>query len=287
MKTQFGSAIFRYVGNRAERHIIRRLERAFDNGWKVDSSKWKEIDLYDFVKEAAKGNAFVTHVEKSNIAIIDPSEKSYIQATIKSLINQPYKLKDFEHNAVVHTILDFYIHNEEAAEPNDLFLKVEGKDRAYGFHLLNVHTADIDIKMSKNERNNHLMIRYNENASGGWETRIEYISQIFQGMGFRTEHRNGYLHMNHPKPGDKAKMTPLVQEAIRGLVSTTHLNLTFDYASETLDEAVTAFQSGKTDIYDYLEEMPLVIEKKEQRELERMIYFQSLKGDNYALPNEE
>jgi hypothetical protein len=264
MKKKYGKNVFSAIGYRARDHIINRLCCIDDADSIVKYPGWKEIDLYNFVKSAINGDVFVMHTGQapdiSSFSIFDPTEKSYESALAKSLADEKYHVEDFN-NAPLRTILNFYIKNHDSAEPNDLFLNLEG-DRAYGFYVLNVHAADIDVNMSKVAKDNHLMIRYNENTYSGWETRMQYISNIFSHMGFNTNIRGGYLHMIHPKPGDEKAMEPLLTEAIRGLVSTTHLNLTFGYAPESLDDAIIAFNRGTTNVHDYLESLPYVAEQR-------------------------
>lgn len=239
-----------YLQGRISIHRRDELTRKTKPERKSPFKDWKEISLLEFTKEYE-----------------DPKSKEFfhkINIDLQKIIIQDKNgKKDHDLPEAIKPIMEFYFREQDVSEPNELYLHSEGS-RIYGFYLLNMHTADIDFNLSDKEEENRLMVRYNENTSAGWEERMDYISQIFQHIGYETKQRAGYLHMKHDKPGSKEEAINKIRETTRALVSTTHLNLTFEYAPEFVDEAVKAFKDGVTDIYHYLEEMDIVKAKRDE-----------------------
>lgn len=251
--------IFSIVGERASGHIIDRLIRLSDPNHVVTIPGWNEIDLYDFIKSALTKDVFSTHINSGYFHFRDESGESLKKVEKKYDADKRLFIEDFN-NPIARAVLGFYLKNKDTAAPNDLFLELS-KNRAYGFILLNVHSADIDVKLGETSENSHFIIRYNENVGNtqsGWKKRLEYITQIYEGQGFESEQKGGYLHMHYPSlPSGKAA-NHIINEAMRGLVSTTHLNLSFEEFPHTLDEAVQVFNSGITNVYDHIERLPEV-----------------------------
>jgi len=262
----------RICGRRTLMHITERLFRGIDPDYEMQHPSWKEVNLYDFVSAAMHGQTFSTKVHKSTLSFKDAEDKSLTKAKAKIEAGQAIAPEDLE-NPVARAVMDFYLKGDAGAEPNDLFLKLE-KNRAYGFVILNIHSADIDVQTNKYLRRGHFLIRYNENVSNtqiGWQKRLDYITSIFQKQGFDVKRAGGYLHMHHtamPRSSESSESDAVINEALRGLVSTTHLNITFEEFPETLDAAVEAFNKGTTNVYQHIESFPFVrAVRLEQRRL--------------------
>jgi len=231
--------IFHTVGTRATAHICERLANSKDPNRVSPFKDWKEVELYDFVKDAVDGKIVSYDIKDNNINLrCDPE-------TEKIFKNKKWP-------SIVFPFGSFYYEEKDSAAKNDLFFDVT-QDRVYGFALLNVHSADIDLQIGDHE---HFLIRYNENTGNtdiGWRIRMNYIQRIFQPMGFAVQQNGGYLHMRYRKRELTTQANDVVQEALRGLASTTHLNITFENSPELVDKAVDAYQSGITNVHHHID----------------------------------
>jgi len=236
---------------RTGNHIVQRLRDSLDPDRIVKIPEWKEIDLYDYVKDVLGGKVYDESI-RDNMIYLRPQDE---HMTTKLAKSKKRKSLGYKVNHPALDVLHEFYHDSahEGAAKNDLFLDIT-KNRVYGFIILNVHSADIDIKVPKYSDPGHFIIRYNENVSNtkiGWQVRCEYISRIFNNMGFDSEISGGYVHLEK-NPESVEGLEDSIAKAMRGLVSTTHLNLAFEIFPEKLDDAVKNFNDGTTNIFETL-----------------------------------
>ena len=235
-------------------HISQRKEALSDPDRAVHTPEWEEVNLIEYLRNAKKDRVYSKRIN-GNWLLFRPRDQQMSEEFAKA--REILRLSKYEiSHPLMRAVHEFYQDTtHDSAALNDLFLDIT-RDRLYGFIILNLHSADIDIKAPDTDKPVYFVIRYNENTQStaelGWQTRCQYISRIFGDMGFESDIRGGYVHLAYNKPEADEELQDVVANAMRGLVSTTHLNIVFDRYPETLDKAVKAFRSGTTDIFSYL-----------------------------------
>ena len=169
--------------NRPRTRLCRRGKK--DESYISTFKDWKEIDVREYTTTMDQSSEeFIQTKEKGHKLILrnkktaeekDEEKDSKIKRTFgpfwrESNIKQVI-VEELD-NIIAKTIMEHYQKDSDSAAKNELYLQ-EQDDRVFGFYILNMHTADIDINMGNKAKENHLMIRYNENTLQGWEKRMD------------------------------------------------------------------------------------------------------------------